>query len=193
MSNMSITSAAPSAFIKGDKDIPAHLIQKPVAKCPVPGMPGHPGKPFPIDIDVIKQLPGKPINVIRLHDCNDIIDDTISAAKRFHGMTETSALRGFHADIKGMDQNELDEMKDTLVKRMASPDASQNERELMQKMYEITDAVSEHRNPPHLHDFNEVRPLPMPYPGPDFPRPIGPCKPVHPWLEQIKPTVKWLG
>ncbi|HEY9844406.1 MAG TPA: hypothetical protein V6D23_28305, partial [Candidatus Obscuribacterales bacterium] len=51
--------------------------------------------------------------------------------------------------------------------RLGSSKATQWDRSLLQKMYEIADAVAEHRSPPHLHDkpiWFEPKPFPIPFP-----------------------------
>lgn len=81
----------------------------------------------------------------------EIIDNTVSHASVKMMGARQDALQGFHHSIAKMNQNDLDEMKDALVKNLASPESSQWDRDLFQQMYDITDAVSEHRQPPHLN------------------------------------------
>lgn len=108
--------------------------------------------------DVISsiQIPeGKLEQIIGFLDpSSEIIDSALSTASIKMMGARQEALRDFHSSISHMNQRELDEMKDTLVNRLASPESSQWDRDLLKQMYEITDAVSEHRKPPHLeHKF----------------------------------------
>lgn len=103
----------------------------------------------------------------------DIIDDTLSEASMKMPGAQDMALHDFHHAVENMNQKELDQMKDTLARHMSSPKSSQWDRSLLQKMYDITDAVSEHRLPPHL---NEGKPH---FPKfPKFPNPIDPGFPA---------------
>lgn len=129
----------------------------------------HP-QPLPpsLDVGILPKLPGGKIEIPSFfNQFDNLIDDALASLSQPncrcpHSSPEQRAMRSFHNDIKSMSQKDLDGLKDTLVKRMAGRDASQNERELMQKLYEITDAVSEHRDPPHLKDFFDfVTPTPI--------------------------------
>lgn len=94
-------------------------------------------------------MPGKPgFDVGSFFSPTDaIIDSAVHRASAKYPQARQDAMEGFHADIASMTQNELDEMKDTLVQRMASPKTSQWERDILKQLYEVTDAVAEHRDP----------------------------------------------
>lgn len=156
---MKVNNGVSSAIIAGDNSTPIKITTKPVNKqpdtCEIKPQPALDSTRVSITT-----LPGgcfgggiKPM----FGRMDNIIDDALMAAHNKMFGAQTQALRGFYTDIKGMDQNELDEMKDTLVKRLASDD-SQWDRNLLQKMYQITDAVAEHRQPPHLRDRFDVLP-----------------------------------
>lgn len=156
---MVVNAVSNSGFIAGDNQIHEYTKQNPINKCPDETC--KTSEKTPLDINIINKLPGgcfgggiKPL----FNRCENIIDDAMSQAHAKMFGAQTQALRSFCSDIKGMDQQELDEMKDTLVKRMGSEDSSQWERNLLQKMYEITDAVAEHRTPPHIGNRFELQP-----------------------------------
>lgn len=160
---MKINSAAPANIIAGDKQIPAHLdVKKPQTsissgeKCftPAPG-----------EIVSIKRMPGSTcVDLPQLFSNSDtIIDNTLSQASQKRMGAQSRALSEFHVNIRNMTPGQLDEMKDSLVSRMGSDKTSQWERNLLEKMYEVTDAVAENRQVPHMDnpfDGGGVRPMP---------------------------------
>lgn len=165
---MSINSIAPSGIIAGDKDIPAHLKKLPVEKCPT-GSCEIKDK-GPLDIGTFKKLPNGIGDAFKqlFNRCDTLIDETLANAHNKMFGAQAQALRGFYQDIKGMDQQQLDEMKDTLVHRMGSEDSSQWDRNLLEKMYQITDAVSEHRPAPHVRDPFDILPYKPGFDKPGF-------------------------
>ncbi|MEZ0373015.1 MAG: hypothetical protein ACAI44_28250 [Candidatus Sericytochromatia bacterium] len=148
-------------------------------KCPDNGFgPAKCGGP---DITSINKLPGGCFGggVKDLFNrCDNIIDDTLNDAHNKMFGAQSQALRSFHCEIKCMSQDQLDEMKDTLVRRLGSDDSSQWDRNLLQKMYEITDAVAEHRQPPHVKDPFDVLPY-KPHFTPKFEDFFKEVKPVY--------------
>ena len=104
-----------------------------------------------------------------------IIDETLDSAlfTKMPGARQ-AAMRSLLGETKGMTPGQLDDLKDAIVKRMSSPDTTQNERDVLKNMYDVVDAVSENRPvPPHLIGINQIRPFP---PGIDF-EPSFPGKP----------------
>ncbi len=100
-----------------------------------------------------------------------IIEKTLDRSLGKYPGAQQNALESFHNQIDNMTPGELDDMKDAIVKRMSSPDSSQRERDMLQKMYEITDAVAENRLPPHVgigNNIDFVKPFPT-TPGKPFP------------------------
>lgn len=100
-----------------------------------------------------------------------IIEKTLDRSLGKYPGAQQNALESFHNQIDNMTPGELDDMKDAIVKRMSSPDSSQRERDMLQKMYEITDAVAENRLPPHVgigDTIDFVKPFPT-LPGKPFP------------------------
>jgi hypothetical protein len=100
-----------------------------------------------------------------------IIEKTLDRSLGKYPGAQQNALESFHNQIDNMTPGELDDMKDAIVKRMSSPDSSQRERDMLQKMYEITDAVAENRLPPHVgigDNIDFVKPFPT-TPGKPFP------------------------
>lgn len=108
-----------------------------------------------------------------------IIKNTLNQASTKYPGAQADALMDFHNEIANMTQQELDEMKDALVKQISSPQSSQWDRNLLQKMYQVTDAVAEHRDPGLKQP--RIKPFPMPH----FPMPSKPNKPHFPRNEQI--------
>jgi hypothetical protein len=99
------------------------------------------------------------------------IEKTLDRSLGKYPGAQQNALESFHNQIDNMTPGELDDMKDAIVKRMSSPDSSQRERDTLQKMYEITDAVAENRLPPHVgmsDTIDFVKPFPT-LPGKPFP------------------------
>lgn len=80
----------------------------------------------------------------------EIVDSTLDRARAKHPGAQRDALESFYSQIDQMTPGELDDIKDTIVKRMGSHESSQWDRDLLQKMYQIADAVSENRLPPHV-------------------------------------------
>lgn len=108
-----------------------------------------------------------------------IIDQTFSLARAKHPIAQADALNDFHQAISDMTPGELDDMKDAIVGRMSSEDSSQWDRNLLQKMYNVADAVSENRKV-DLHGGTKI-------PGgkiPGFPEKPFPCFPPN----IIRPT-----
>lgn len=165
---MSINSIVPSGIIAGDKDIPTHLKKLPPEKSP--NNIGEIKPKGPLDIGAFKKIPGGIGDTFKqlFNRCDTIIDETLANAHNKMFGAQAQALRGFYKDIKGMDQQELDEMKDTLVHRMGSEDASQWDRNLLEKMYQITDAVSEHRPAPHVREPFDILPYKPSFDKPNF-------------------------
>jgi len=111
-----------------------------------------------------------------------IIKNTLNQASAKYPGAQADALMDFHSEITNMTQQELDEMKDALVKRMSSPQSSQWDRNLLQKMYQVTDAVAEHRDPGLKP--GGFKPFPIKPTLPQFPMP---CKPQFPHHEHKLP------
>ncbi|MGE3724798.1 MAG: hypothetical protein AB7I41_04555 [Candidatus Sericytochromatia bacterium] len=109
---------------------------------------------------------------------SELIDDTLNSAMftKMPGARQ-AAMRSLLGETKGMTPGQLDDLKDAIVKRMSSPDTTQNERDVLKNMYDVVDAVSENRPvPPHLIGINHVHPFP---PGIDI-GPVFPHKPGKP-------------
>lgn len=125
---------------------------------------------------------GSSIGSIRMFSSpsNEIIDEAMTRSMAKYPGSQRDALNGFHKDISRMTQDQLDDMKDTIVKRMSSDESSQWDRDLLQKMYEITDAVSEHRSPPHVGGKEPWGPINIKPGIGEPPYPIKPIHPIHP-------------
>jgi hypothetical protein len=121
---------------------------------------------------------------------NALIDDTVSSAIYTKmPFARQHAMRNMLSEIKGMSPGQLDDLKDAIVKRMASPDTSQNERDVLKNMYDVVDAVAENRPvPEHListHPIHQPTPPSIIHPG--FPPgDFGPRFPAQPPIN-IKP------
>lgn len=167
--NKQVSPSISSDYIKLNQKTKENIQKLP--SC-TPGFPGE-GKPVP-DIFRCPKLPGAcVIDKIPglFNDADDLIDTALNRALAKYPGAQNDALKGFYHEVKNMTQDQLDEMKDTLVKHLASPDTSERERGLLKKMYDITDAVSEHRQPPHIQKFpfEDHFPKPLPYPMPKHP------------------------
>ena len=117
------------------------------------------------DQTAFEPIPGKiKPPVIDLSDfgqSDHLIDETLSTA--LHAkmpFAREYALRHMEKHLKTMTPAQLDDIKDTIVKRMASPDTSQRERDVLKDMYELTDAVAENRpTPGKIHDsIDHIKP-----------------------------------
>jgi hypothetical protein len=92
-----------------------------------------------------------------------IIDETVDAAlfTKMPGARQ-AAMRSLLGETKGMTPGQLDDLKDAIVKRMSSPDTTQNERDVLKNMYDVVDAVSENRPvPPDLIGANKIHRFPQ--------------------------------
>ncbi|PIQ27869.1 hypothetical protein COW36_08625 [bacterium (Candidatus Blackallbacteria) CG17_big_fil_post_rev_8_21_14_2_50_48_46] len=101
------------------------------------------------------------------HSNNKSIEKTLAQASAKYPGAQRDALNSFHENIEGMTPGELDDLKDNIVKRMGSNETSQWERDILQKMYQIADAVAENRIPPHVgkpsvDPFPRIKPFPNP-------------------------------
>ncbi|MGE3728018.1 MAG: hypothetical protein AB7I41_20855 [Candidatus Sericytochromatia bacterium] len=113
-----------------------------------------------------------------------IIEKTLDRTLGKYPGARQDALESFHNQIDNMTPGELDDMKDAIVKRMSSPDSSQRDRDMLQKMYEITDAVAENRLPPHVGIGGSID-FPKPFPPRPFPpKPIFPPSDFPPRFDQ---------
>lgn len=165
---MQVNSIQNSQNVYSDKKIQAN-VQKPVNSTSG-SQETQPLHTSLINDKICKILPGGCVQPAKLfNDADSIISDALSTASAKYPGAQARALNEFHNDIDNMTPRELDEMKDTLVDRMASPKTSQWERNLLQKMYAITDAVAENRIPPHVGEKFPIRPIPG-NPGRPFPK-----------------------
>jgi hypothetical protein len=97
-----------------------------------------------------ERLPGKikppVIQLSEVGKAERLIDDTLSTALYAKmPFAREQALRSMERNLRNMTPGQLDDVKDAIVKRMASPDASQRERDVLKDMYELTDAIAENR------------------------------------------------
>jgi hypothetical protein len=129
-------------------------------KLPSPTPPNFPPQQIDIGTDDhphIRPLPGgRPIvdlppGIFKTGP-EGIIDDALNFALTAKTpMARQMAMRDVLSEAKGMTPGQLDDFKDAIVKRMASDDSSQRERDVLKMMYDVVDAVSENRPvPPHL-------------------------------------------
>lgn len=128
------------------------------------------------DEKCIRPIPGKPnvsIADFFQNDAKALVEDTLSDVRNDHPLVSNLAMQRFTSKLRGMTPGELDDVKDAIVAKMSSPDASQSDRNVLQKMYNLADAASENRMP--VRPVHPVRPLPFPsqeYPTPKpFPMP----------------------
>lgn len=167
--------------------------QAPVSQAPAQQLPPANAVEYPINKlpieDHIHVLPPNKIDSISIgffSPTEAIIDNAMNRASAKYPGAQSDALRNFHEDIAHMTQNELDEMKDALVDRLASPESSQWDRNFLHKMYEMTDAVAEHRDP-------GLKPGKLPFPMPGGGGDTWPSKPVFPKEQWPMPSAPDFG
>lgn len=78
------------------------------------------------------------------------IEDTLHRASAKYPGAQQDALAAFADQLRAMTPGERDDIKDAIVTHMGSRESSQWDRDLLQKMYQVADAVAEHRKPPHI-------------------------------------------
>ncbi|PIQ23035.1 hypothetical protein COW36_02005 [bacterium (Candidatus Blackallbacteria) CG17_big_fil_post_rev_8_21_14_2_50_48_46] len=113
-------------------------------------------------------------------DAKALVNETLSEMRNNNPMASKFALHEFSAELRSMTPGELDDVKDVIVAKMASPKSSQSDRDALMKMYKLADAASENRLSPS-------RPMPKPFPidpGFEYPMP----QPAHP-NRRFKDTV----
>ncbi|MBT9547267.1 MAG: hypothetical protein IV090_17880 [Candidatus Sericytochromatia bacterium] len=128
-----------------------------------------------IDDKCIRPIPGKPSVSIAdffQNDAKALVEDTLSDVRNDHPLVSNLAMQRFTSKLRGMTPGELDDVKDAIVAKMSSPDASQSDRNVLQKMYNLADAASENRQPdrpfpvrPRPFPIDEI-PMPKPFPMP---------------------------
>lgn len=113
--------------------------------------------PLLCDQSGVQPLPGKPEPLIfPMHKAGPqaLIEETLDIALTVKSpMAREMALRSLNDEIQHMTPGQLDELKDAIVKRMASDDTSQRERDVLKSMYDVVDAVAENRKPPIYDRF----------------------------------------
>jgi hypothetical protein len=123
-----------------------------------------------IDEKCIRPIPGKPsvsITDFFQNDAKALVEDTLSDVRNDHPLVSNLAMQRFASKLRGMTPGELDDVKDAIVTKMSSPDASQSDRNVLQKMYNLADAASENRLIPQPRPY----PRPMPFPMDENPMP----------------------
>ncbi len=128
-----------------------------------------------VDEKCIRPIPGKPsISIADFfqNDAKALVEDTLSDVRNDHPLVSNLAMQRFTSKLRGMTPGELDDVKDAIVAKMSSPDASQSDRNVLQKMYNLADAASENRHPgrpfpvrPRPFPMDEI-PMPKPFPLP---------------------------
>ena len=99
-----------------------------------------------------------------------IVDNAMQGALNKYPGAQADALRDFAGELKSMTPGELDDVKDTIVSRMSSPESSQWDRDFLQKLYNVADAVSENRKPEIPGGHKPQFPGKPGFPGKPFPR-----------------------
>ncbi|MGE3725598.1 MAG: hypothetical protein AB7I41_08615 [Candidatus Sericytochromatia bacterium] len=125
-----------------------------------------------IDEKCIRPIPGKPgvsITDFFQNDAKSLVEDTLSDVRNDHPLVSNLAMQRFASKLRGMTPGELDDVKDAIVAKMSSPDASQSDRNVLQKMYNLADAAAENRQP--VRPFPVRPPRPMPFPIDEIPHP----------------------
>lgn len=115
-----------------------------------------------------------------------LMNETLDIARGKTPKAQQKALEFFYNRIAQMTPGELDDVKDTIVKRMGSHDSSQWERDILQKMYQIADAVAENRTPPYVGKPNKI----LPFIAPPFPPSKPPLEPIVPHPFKPAPALK---
>jgi hypothetical protein len=123
-----------------------------------------------IDEKCIRPIPGKPsvsITDFFQNDAKSLVEDTLSDVRNDHPLVSNLAMQRFTSKLRGMTPGEIDDVKDAIVAKMSSPDASQSDRNALQKMYNLADASAENRLIPQPRPY----PRPMPFPMDENPMP----------------------
>lgn len=116
------------------------------------------------DAHQISILPGKidSLNLFRFgSDVQVLVSETLKDARSNSPMAAKLAMQNFRFELQGMTLGEIDEVKDVIVKRMASSKSSQSERDVLAPMYQIADAAAENRMPSPPWPIFQPKPLPL--------------------------------
>lgn len=146
------------------------------------------------DNSFIRPLPGKtqpitlPPGLFEKDGPQAIIEDALDLALNAKTpMARQMAMGNVAREARQMTPGQLDDLKDAIVKRMASDDTSQRERDVLKMMYDTVDAIAENRPVKGTLDLDMISSPPF------MPKPIEfpfPRTGVHSESEDIRPNEK---